>query len=547
MSMNNQKTDLRKAAPYHEIRGSQLNHWLGWPARVLICVLAVLLFLGMSNPAQTAMLGRASLAAMGLNGKGMTELNEAEAQMTAAVDALDNAAAELATAGEDLTAAGTEMVTARNALKAANTAMDNAQAALDGTLGAEIAACEATLAEGGAADTLAGAQAVAEVIRPVVAAQAAMASGDADAAANLYTATENALYTLWDPMMIPEAGADLANNVATVLSEPLWVADYTDPVWAEAMAPAIASADAMVAEAVTAAETELAAGADALAAAEAQLAAYGTALPDAQTSIDAAKAALSAADSAVKTAQTARTAAGKPNATDETKANADKATAEAVAALTAAKTAMNDCGAALRAAEEPSSIAGTALKLDHADRLRTLSNILLLAVVVGLAGMVMSLGNNRMRKIGLPVLAGGSVLAVAMLLAIIGVHGSIAKAVETVRTAYGSTPMPETLTAAIGKLSLGIPDALWVCLTLAVLSALFAVLAFVTLPKQVEESMQIDLLTIFMRLTRVLVIVTGMMVFFPGLNPGRVSLLINENMSLFTVATSYGTLTNTMQ
>ena len=37
---------LRKAAPYTEIRGSKLNHVLSWPARVLICVLAVLLFVG---------------------------------------------------------------------------------------------------------------------------------------------------------------------------------------------------------------------------------------------------------------------------------------------------------------------------------------------------------------------------------------------------------------------------------------------------------------------------------------------------------------------
>ena len=47
-------------------------------------------------------------------------------------------------------------------------------------------------------------------------------------------------------------------------------------------------------------------------------------------------------------------------------------------------------------------------------------------------------------------------------------------------------------------------------------------------------------------LTRAFIIVFGLMVFFPSLNPGRVSELINSNASLFTTATSYETITNTM-
>ena len=53
-----ERARLRKAEPYTEIRGSKLNHVLSWPARILVCALAVLLFLGMSNPGQTAVLGR---------------------------------------------------------------------------------------------------------------------------------------------------------------------------------------------------------------------------------------------------------------------------------------------------------------------------------------------------------------------------------------------------------------------------------------------------------------------------------------------------------
>jgi putative aldouronate transport system permease protein len=47
-------------------------------------------------------------------------------------------------------------------------------------------------------------------------------------------------------------------------------------------------------------------------------------------------------------------------------------------------------------------------------------------------------------------------------------------------------------------------------------------------------------------LTRTVITVFGLMVFFPSLNPGRISELINVNASLFTTATSYTTITNTM-
>lgn len=47
-------------------------------------------------------------------------------------------------------------------------------------------------------------------------------------------------------------------------------------------------------------------------------------------------------------------------------------------------------------------------------------------------------------------------------------------------------------------------------------------------------------------LTRTVITIYGLMVFFPSLNPGRISEFINVNASLFTTATSYGTITNTM-
>ncbi len=49
-----------------------------------------------------------------------------------------------------------------------------------------------------------------------------------------------------------------------------------------------------------------------------------------------------------------------------------------------------------------------------------------------------------------------------------------------------------------------------------------------------------------LRLNRLLVLFLGLMVFLPQFNPGRVSMKINENASLFTTAISYETLTNTL-
>ena len=47
-------------------------------------------------------------------------------------------------------------------------------------------------------------------------------------------------------------------------------------------------------------------------------------------------------------------------------------------------------------------------------------------------------------------------------------------------------------------------------------------------------------------LNRLLILLMGLMIFLPQFNPGRISLKINENASLFTTAISYNTLTNSM-
>ena len=60
-------------------------------------------------------------------------------------------------------------------------------------------------------------------------------------------------------------------------------------------------------------------------------------------------------------------------------------------------------------------------------------------------------------------------------------------------------------------------------------------------PSSVEERSPISLI-----LCRILILVTGMMVFFPQFNPGRITLKINENTSLFTTALSYSGITDSL-
>lgn len=45
---------------------------------------------------------------------------------------------------------------------------------------------------------------------------------------------------------------------------------------------------------------------------------------------------------------------------------------------------------------------------------------------------------------------------------------------------------------------------------------------------------------------RILILLTGMLIFFPQFNPGRITLKINENTSLFTTALSYSTITDSL-
>lgn len=559
---------LRKAAPYTEIRGGKLNRALCWPARVLICVLAVLMFLAMSNPAQTATLGRATLAQLAMTSKakdttvyeykaaGLNELKTVHASMTELVDALENAAALLDSQSKDLAAAVSEknLPKGRLSTESAIESMATVQQALDSTLGAEVAACEKILArlEELSAQMMAY-EPIEAAMQPVQEALAALQAAPEDETAifNLQNAAMDLSNALFDVGMMTPALTATTDAANLALNDALW---YTpskeeDPTWLEKMTEALPQVDAAINDGKAPVIEEY----EGLAAKQEQaqrlIDANGAALAEVEAAVVATQAALEESKAAVKAAENAAKKLNDPRVTADAeklataKAEAEAATNAANEKLLAADEALRTCAAALRKAEEPSNIAGTELEPEQSGKLITSARLIMLFVAVGLVGAVMSLGNNKMRKLGLPLLAAGAAAVALTLPGIIRVHESIARNVETLRAAHKLAPMSAELEATVATLAQDIPDALWVYMTIAVATAVFALAAWLTLPRKVEQFMQMDTLTIFQRATRILVAVTGILVFIPNLNPGRISELINENTSLFTVATSRGTIT----
>lgn len=441
------KNNTPGAAPHY----GMLNQCMSMPARLLCCVLAVLAFLAFTNPAQTALLGRATLVGTAFSGDGLKELTEAESQMDAVVNILDNA-----------------------------TDAASALAAVEATLGAEAASLQAAAGEDmSAAGTY------------LTAAADALTAAKADS-------TEDALYaameTLWNISGSVPSLASQADTAAMGISDAMWYEPAEgEPSKEEKLTAALAAAEEIVLQAqadIAASQAEQADGA-------ARLAEISPVLESAREKL-----------------------------ADE---NAD------VAAVLQEVKAV---GSAVTKAE---------VHLGQSGKVQACAIFLVLGVVITLAGMVISLGNNRMRKLGLPVLAGGSVLTAIVLVLLHGVLGQIAANAAHVRAAYAGLDMPEALSAALDALALDIPVAWISWMVLSVLTAVLGLAGWLTLPREVEDAMHMDLCTIFQRLTRVLIIATGMMVFFPALNPGRVSYLINENASLFTVATSYSTIVEKME
>ena len=555
---------LRKAAPYTEIRGGKLNRALCWPARVLICVLAVLMFLAMSNPAQTATLGRATLAQLAMTSKakdttvyeykaaGLNELKTAHASMTELVDALENAAVMLDSQSKDLAAAVSEknLPKGRLSTESAIESMTTVQQALDSTLGAELAACEEILAK----DLTAQLTNLEDVMAAMELANSALDALQADPEnAELQMALEleagNVMSVLsMLGVFVPELQT-LGDAASMELAEAIWPADPGDTTLLSRMETTLPN----VTKQIDDKHAEVVAENETLAAKKEQaqtlIDANGAALAEVEAAIAAAQAALDESQAAVKAAENAAKKLTNPAYTrDEEKLAAAKAESEAATnaaneKLLAADEVLRACAAALRKAEEPSNIAGTELEPEQSGKLITSARLIMLFVAVGLVGAVMSLGNNKMRKLGLPLLAAGAAAVALTLPGIISVHESIARNVETLRAAHKLAPMSAELEATVATLAQDIPDALWVYMTVAVATAVFALAAWLTLPRKVEQFMQMDTLTIFQRATRILVAVTGILVFIPNLNPGRISELINENTSLFTVAISRSTIT----
>ncbi len=101
------------------------------------------------------------------------------------------------------------------------------------------------------------------------------------------------------------------------------------------------------------------------------------------------------------------------------------------------------------------------------------SIVMILGILLGVVGSCMSLGNNRMKRVACLMPMGGGVAMLGGLSLIYVAYRNFA-AVNSSRV----TPM--------------IPDGLWVYAVLAVLTIATALLAWLTLPKEVEEKMAMD-------------------------------------------------------
>ena len=63
--------------------------------------------------------------------------------------------------------------------------------------------------------------------------------------------------------------------------------------------------------------------------------------------------------------------------------------------------------------------------------------------------------------------------------------------------------------------------------------------------RKIQQRESVGKLVLFW-IHRIVILLSGLMIFFSPVNPGRISGMINENASLFTTAVSYDTITNTM-
>ena len=482
---NERAGELRPA--YVEIRGSKLNRCFAVAARVLMCVLAVMICIGLSNPAQTARLGRASLPGMAVAQQGLSELREAEQAMAETINALEQAAAALEAVGtQDGPAAADALAQARMAADALQTEYTAAKTIAERDLSA-------------AAEIL---PAAAQALQVAADAYANLDENDPDALMAAESTMYAAMEPLWNLSAAVPALAEMADGASMALMNAMYYEPFEEgaPTKTETIIAAIASAQEIIQGAAAEVET--------LQAESEQAKEVVARLEPVVSSLDAALA-------GAETAQTPE--------------------------------ALQAAAAALREAKAASSVANASVKLGQDKPLILWGWVCLLAAAAGLAGMVMSLGNNRMRKIGLPLMLGGNAAEIIVLLMLLGTHGKIAGNADALTQACSAAGgVPALVADALAKLSLEVPAALWVNMACAVLCAACALVTWITLPQELEERMQIDQTNILLRLIRVVVTVFGLMVFFPSLNPGRVSELININASLFTSATSYSTITNTM-
>ena len=150
------------------------------------------------------------------------------------------------------------------------------------------------------------------------------------------------------------------------------------------------------------------------------------------------------------------------------------------------------------------------------------------AVIIALAGVFLSFGTNKIRKLGLIIAACGAFITALSLLNFAFAYSKL----DSVSDMLDVSPIPPA----------GIPGFIVFC----VLSIGFAVASFVMQKSPADEPSTISL-TPFQITFRVLALLLFVLLFIPGANPARISENINRNVSLFTSGFSYGTYTENLE
>lgn len=164
-------------------------------------------------------------------------------------------------------------------------------------------------------------------------------------------------------------------------------------------------------------------------------------------------------------------------------------------------------------------------------------------VGAGLAGLYLSMGNVRARKIGFPILFGAACAMLTGLIVMLTDHIIMDGSMLAVRVMAEEIGFNDLVSNWLASISVVAPMGFWLFLALTIGMLIAALQAWRTLPRVAERRLQINHKRLCWWTLRWFVIILGFVILLPDLNPVRVLKEINGNASLFTTSINYEALT----